>query len=79
MKQAMNDDAPQESELDGIDAYWEDPSRSERESFDEEAIEASPHWDEIRSLSPQSPIFPGLKSAARWEHVRRKLGMEVRG
>lgn len=55
--------------------YWNGLSEAEKSAFEEEAIEASPERENIRSLDPGSPIYKGHRAVARWEHVRRKLGL----
>lgn len=57
--------------------YWDGLSQDQKSVFEEEAIETSPHRDFIRSLSPGDPMHRGHRAAARWEHVRRKLGLDV--
>ena len=73
------ENARKRAEEKAVVAYWDGLSQEERDVLDDEAIEASPHRAEIRSLDPDTPIFRGQKAAARWEHIRRKLGLGVEG
>lgn len=60
--------------------FWASMTPGEQERFVEEAIEhADPEYrDLIRSLKPHEPLYRAHRVAARNEHIRRKLGMEVR-
>ncbi len=62
-----------------VATFWDELSPEQKDAFEEEAIEASPHRDEIRSLSHCHPLHRGFKIAARRDHVRRKLGLGVEG
>jgi hypothetical protein len=62
-------------EAEKVRNFWEGLSEAQKEAFDEEAVEASNHRDEFRNLSPDSPVLRCHRVAARWEHVRRKLGL----
>ncbi|OJW13124.1 MAG: hypothetical protein BGO49_20215 [Planctomycetales bacterium 71-10] len=63
-----------------VSRFWASMTPGERERFVEEAIEhADPEQrDLIRSLKPHEPLYRAYRVAARDEHIRRKLGLEVR-
>jgi len=67
--------ARKRSEAKKVEEFWEGLTEGERLAFEAEAIEASPYRDQIRSLGPDDPLFTLQPIAARWEHVRRKLGL----
>lgn len=69
------ENARRKAEDEQVKNYWDGLSATEKEALDEQAIEASPARDLIRSLAPDSPIFRGYRATVRWEHVRRKLGL----
>ncbi|WP_337173512.1 helix-turn-helix domain-containing protein [Paludisphaera sp.] len=63
-----------------VSRFWASLTPGERERFVEEAIEhAVPEQrDLIRSLKPHEPLYRAHRAVARDEHIRRKLGLEVR-
>lgn len=65
--------ARKRAETERVEEFWEGLSQAERFAFDEEAVEASRHRDEIRSHGPDSPNYSLLRVAARREFTRRKL------
>lgn len=69
------ENARKRAEDEKVKNYWDGLSATERDALDEEAIEASPARDEIRSLDLDSPILRAHRATVRWEHLRRRLGL----
>ena len=67
--------ARRRAEDEQVRRFWEGLAEGEREAFDEEAVEASPHRDEIRCTRSDTPFYRAQCLAARREHIRRKLGL----
>lgn len=65
------------AEEEKVRLYWDSFSHEQQDVFDEEAIQASSDRDLIRSLRPGDPLYRVHWATARWEHVRRKLGLEI--
>ena len=73
------ENARRRAEDEKVSTYWDRFSQEQKDALDEEAIEASPHRDEIRSMSPANPLYRGFRVAARRDLIRLKLGLGVEG
>jgi hypothetical protein len=67
--------ARKRAEDEKVRLFWDALGESERQAFDEEAVEASPYRDEIRNTKPDAPLHRMQRTTARWEHIREKLGL----